>query len=76
MKHMFCKEEKEGLASSYDVQLANVKSEWSQAVERTKELYTGMVERMKEEHHAALERMVHLKELEVKAAMSASGHVR
>ncbi|KAG7158759.1 Fas-binding factor 1-like [Homarus americanus] len=53
-----------------------IKSEWSQAVERTKELYSGMVERMKEEHQATLERMTQLKEMELKAALSATGHVR
>ncbi|XP_071550692.1 uncharacterized protein [Panulirus ornatus] len=75
-KMSLVQEEKESLASSYEVQLAGVKSEWSHAVERTKELYSGMVERMKEEHQATLERMINLKELEVKAALSASGHVR
>lgn len=68
--------EKESLATTYEAQLGSVKSEWSQAVERTKELYLGMVERMKEEHNAALQRMTDLKELELKAAVSASGHVR
>nr|XP_053635515.1 fas-binding factor 1 homolog isoform X2 [Cherax quadricarinatus]XP_053635516.1 fas-binding factor 1 homolog isoform X2 [Cherax quadricarinatus]XP_053635517.1 fas-binding factor 1 homolog isoform X2 [Cherax quadricarinatus] len=76
MKMSLVQEEKENLASSYESQLASIKSEWSQAVERTKELYSGMIERMKEEHHAALERISQLKELELKAVISASGQVR
>ncbi|XP_042859747.1 fas-binding factor 1 homolog isoform X2 [Penaeus japonicus] len=68
--------EKDNLVTSYDVQLGSVKSEWSHALERTKELYKGMMERMKDEHSEALQRITDLKELELKAAVSASGHVR
>lgn len=64
------------MVTSYDVQLGSVKSEWSHALERTKELYKGMMERMKDEHSEALQRITDLKELELKAAVSASGHVR
>ncbi|XP_045601846.2 fas-binding factor 1 homolog [Procambarus clarkii] len=76
IKISLVQEEKENLASSYEAQVASIKSEWSQAVERTKELYSGMIERMKEEHHVALERISQLKELELKAILSATGQVR
>lgn len=72
----FHKEEKKSLSTSYQGQLAAVKEEWSQAVERTRELYTGMLDRVREEHSATLERVTHLKDLELKAAVSASGHVK
>ncbi|KAK7077740.1 hypothetical protein SK128_024387 [Halocaridina rubra] len=68
--------EKNTLETSYEAQLASVKREWSEAVNRTKELYTEMTERMKAEHSAALERMTYLKDLELNAAVSASGHVK
>ena len=53
-----------------------MKEEWAQAVERTKELYTGMLDRVRDEHSSALQRMTHLKDLELKAAVAASGHVK
>lgn len=56
--------------------MSSVKAEWTTAMERTKELYSDMVQRMKEEHSCTLERLTHLKELEVKAALTSSGHVR
>ncbi|XP_047474012.1 fas-binding factor 1 homolog [Penaeus chinensis] len=68
--------EKDSLVAAYEVQLGHVKSEWSQALERTKELYMGIMEKMKEEHNAALQRITDLKELELKAAVSATGHAR
>ncbi|XP_037777483.1 golgin subfamily A member 4-like [Penaeus monodon] len=68
--------EKDSLVAAYEVQLGLVKSEWSQALERTKELYMGIMEKMKEEHNGALQRITDLKELELKAAVSATGHVR
>lgn len=64
------------MASTYEAQLNNVKSEWSDTVTHSKELYAGMIERMKEEHNGALERMTQLKQMELKAALSASGHVK
>ncbi|ROT69356.1 putative beta-transducin [Penaeus vannamei] len=68
--------EKDSLVAAFEVQLGQVKSEWSQALERTKELYMGIMEKMKEEHNAALQRITDLKELELRAAVSATGHVR
>ncbi|XP_063859790.1 fas-binding factor 1 homolog isoform X2 [Scylla paramamosain] len=69
-------EEKKSLSTSYQGQLVAVKEEWSQAVERTRELYTGMLDRVREEHSATLERVSHLKDLELKAAVAASGHAK
>ncbi|XP_066949649.1 fas-binding factor 1-like isoform X1 [Macrobrachium rosenbergii] len=68
--------EKGALVASHETQVANVKKEWSLVVDRTKQLYADMAERMKEEHSAALERMRYLKDLELNAAISASGHVK
>ncbi|KAK3868663.1 hypothetical protein Pcinc_025963 [Petrolisthes cinctipes] len=68
--------EKENLASSYQSQMSTVKAEWTAALERTKELYSDMVQRMKQEHNCTLERLTHLKDIEVKAAITSSGHVR
>ncbi|KAK4326029.1 hypothetical protein Pmani_003452 [Petrolisthes manimaculis] len=68
--------EKENLASSYQSQMSTVKAEWTAALERTKELYSDMVQRMKQENNCTLERLTHLKDIEVKAAITSSGHVR
>ncbi|XP_068212710.1 fas-binding factor 1-like isoform X2 [Palaemon carinicauda] len=68
--------EKEALVSSHETQVANIKKEWSHVVDRTKQLYSEMAEKMKEEHNTALERMRYLKDLELNAAISASGHVK
>lgn len=70
------KEEKKSLSESYQAQLSRVKEEWSGAVERTREMYAGMLDRVREEHSSALQRLTYLKDMELKAAMAATGHAK
>ncbi|XP_076032918.1 uncharacterized protein LOC143020392 isoform X2 [Oratosquilla oratoria] len=66
--------EKESLIATHEDQMKQLKVQWTAAVESVKEVYTNVIERMKAEHNTAIERLTELKDIEVKALISAQGH--
>lgn len=69
-------EERQKIISSHEISLSNVKEEWGGALKTTKQLYSGLIDQMKEEHNVSLKRITELKDLELKAIMTSSGHAK
>ena len=65
-------EEKQTLVASFETQVIGIKQEWTNAVNQTKEVYTLVIDRMKNEHETAIDRLNNLKEIELKAVVSAT----
>ena len=64
------------LMRNHEKQTELHKEEWTSSLRRSKEIYENLIDRMKNEHESAITRLNEMKNIEMKAALSANSHAK
>lgn len=58
------------------MKLTQMQHQMEETQHQSKELYANIIDRMKSEHHNAVERLTELKNIELQAALTATGRLK
>ena len=53
-----------------------MRAEWTEALDRSKDMYQAMMDRLKQEQQQTLANVNQLKDMQIQAAVSAAGQLR
>lgn len=68
--------EQQNMIERHEKSLDSSKQQWTSAMERTTDIYDNLIDRIQTEHSNTVERLNELKDIEIKAALSANSQAK